>query len=369
MLCWGNFVDFLCDLLFSLCLLCLTQPVLPFFHYLFWKNCFPPSLGSKILQTALSKNHAKNYFSGPPIARITPNLGLVIAPGTCKIDAKSMYNLSMYPLWKLCLPSCVLPHAFWMTISYSRHAVVLILLKNGPWSRNSIAQICKANTACKICRIYMSAWCLLLGVTDFDLHAPLCMRSTACIFYDISKCSPCIRYRMFDKKTRPLSGLTSHKCPKSTLAARSIVFICRHDVVLPESPSLTCMLYFAALKLPCRSKIEGRRCCPPQRAFNNYILADQPIILLLCSSGSALSPSVPPQTNLTLACAWCIFSICESNSRHNGMHYNLQLASWVRHLLFIICPAYPKHLLVSMFTFLEYWSLPSAGNTLMHINP
>ena len=71
-------------------------------------------------------------------------------------------------------------------------------------------------------------------------------------------------------KKGPLSGLTSHKCATPALAARSVVFICRHDVVLPESPPLTCMLYFAALKLPCRSKIKGRGCCPPQRAFNEY---------------------------------------------------------------------------------------------------
>ena len=31
---------------------------------------------------------------------------------------------------------------------------------------------------------------------------------------------------------------------------------------------MSCMLYFDTLKLPCRSKIKGRRCCPPQRAFD-----------------------------------------------------------------------------------------------------
>ena len=45
--------------------------------------------------------------------------------------------LFMDPLWRLCLPLCILPHAFWMTISYFRHAFVIILLKTGPCSRNS----------------------------------------------------------------------------------------------------------------------------------------------------------------------------------------------------------------------------------------
>ena len=35
-----------------------------------------------------------------------------------------------------------------------------------------------------------------------------------------------------------------------------------------QSPILYCMLSFANLQLCAETKIEGRRCCPPQRAFN-----------------------------------------------------------------------------------------------------
>ena len=67
-------------------------------------------------------------------------------------------------------------------------------------------------------------------------------------------------------------------------------YACRHDVfgsieyneihrihvLLWELPTVNWMLYFAALELPCRSKIEGRRCCPPQRAFNRNTASPLP---------------------------------------------------------------------------------------------
>ena len=73
-----------------------------------------------------------------------------------------------------------------------------------------IAQMCKATTACKICRIHVA----MMSLDPLNTLNPL---------------NPC-----------PLAGIA--------------------DCELHA--------YFAALKLPCRSKIEGRRCCPPQRAFN-----------------------------------------------------------------------------------------------------
>ena len=45
-----------------------------------------------------------------------------------KSMGENVYFLFMDPLWKLCLPLCVLPHAFWMTYSHFRHAFVIILL-------------------------------------------------------------------------------------------------------------------------------------------------------------------------------------------------------------------------------------------------
>ena len=111
---------------------------------------------------------------------------------------RKMYFLFMDPLWRLCLPLCVLPHAFCMTL----------------------------------------------------FTIPQCFR------------------HHFAEKWTLLSELTSHKYVRLTLPARYIVFTCRHNVVLLESPALNCMLCFAALKLLCRSEIEGRRCCPPQTAFN-----------------------------------------------------------------------------------------------------
>ena len=97
------------------------------------------------------------------------------------------------------------------------------------------------------------------------LFAIMC--STACMLDDIFTFSPCFRHHFAEKLTL-LSEFASHRYGRLTLPARYVVFTCRHDVVLLESPALNCMLYFATLKLLCRSKIEGRRCCPPQRAFN-----------------------------------------------------------------------------------------------------
>ena len=105
------------------------------------------------------------------------------------------------------------------------------------------------------------------------LFAILC--STACILHDIFTFSQCFRHHFAEKWTL-LSEFTSHKYGRLTLPARYVVFTCRHDVVLLESPTLNCMLYFATLKLLCRSKIKGRRCCPPQRAFNNWYADCEP---------------------------------------------------------------------------------------------
>ena len=107
---------------------------------------------------------------------------------------------------------------------------------------------------------------LVYGPFSEALFAIMC--STACILHDIFTFSQCFRHHFAEKWTL-LSEFTSHTYGRLTLPARYVVFTCRHDVVLLESPALNCMLCFATLKLLCRSKIEGRRCCPPQRAFNS----------------------------------------------------------------------------------------------------
>ena len=80
------------------------------------------------------------------------------------------------------------------------------------------------------------------------LFAIMC--STACILHDIFTFSQCFRHHFAEKWTL-LSEFTSHKCGRLTLPARYVVFTCRHDVVLLESPALNCMLCFATLKLLC----------------------------------------------------------------------------------------------------------------------
>ena len=42
-----------------------------------------------------------------------------------------------------------------------------------------------------------------------------------------------------------------------------------HPTAVLQSPILHCVLSFANLQLCAETKIEGRRCCPPQRAFNS----------------------------------------------------------------------------------------------------
>ena len=104
-----HFMNFVCNLMFSLCISCFTHPFLQRFLSIFLKISFPPSLGSMIFKNALE---------------------LFMAPGICKIGGKNVYFSFMCPLWKLCLPLCVLPHAFCMKFTRFRHAFVMILLQN-----------------------------------------------------------------------------------------------------------------------------------------------------------------------------------------------------------------------------------------------
>ena len=86
--------------------------------------------------------------------------------------------------------------------------------KIDPALGSHIAQICKATTACNICRIHVA----MMSLDPLNTLNPL---------------NPC-----------PLAGIADFEL---------------HAV-------------FRRPELPCRSKIEGRRCFPPQRAFNKMAI-------------------------------------------------------------------------------------------------
>ena len=131
-----HFMNFVCTFLFSLCISCFTHHILQLF-VIFLKICFPPSLGSMILEIELMQNHGTRTVSAPPIPRITPIFELFMAPGICQIGGKNVYFSFMCSLWRLCFPLCVLPHAFCMKFTHFRNAFAMILLQNRPCSRKS----------------------------------------------------------------------------------------------------------------------------------------------------------------------------------------------------------------------------------------
>ena len=49
----------------------------------------------------------------------------------------------------------------------------------------------------------------------------------------------------------------------------SISYTFPHDLVLLQSAILHCLLFLPYLQQCAEAEIEGRRCCPPRRAFNN----------------------------------------------------------------------------------------------------
>ena len=117
------------------------------------------------------------------------------------------------------------------------------------------------------------------------LFAPMC--STACILHEIYIFSPCFRHDFASKLTL-LSEVTSHKYVRLPLPARYVVYMSPRylhsgsiestDSIESVKPLNPCRLagiadfelhaLFRHPESACRSEIEGRRCCPPQRAFN-----------------------------------------------------------------------------------------------------
>ena len=150
-----NFVSFVCNLLFSFCFSCFTHPFLPLLC-LFFENLLPAIVGEHDFENCINVKSMPKTLLRTSDRTNTLNLGLFMAPGICKIYGKNVYFSLMGPLWKLCLPLCVLPYASRMSILYFRRAFVIILLQSRPTLGSHIAQICKANTAGKICRIYFA---------------------------------------------------------------------------------------------------------------------------------------------------------------------------------------------------------------------
>ena len=95
------------------------------------KSCQLPGVAR--LTSSRGRRQSSSIRADPSRSACTGRIGLCNS-GICKIGWKNTYFLLMGPLWKLCLPLCVLPHAFWMTFSHFRNASVSILLKNGPGS-------------------------------------------------------------------------------------------------------------------------------------------------------------------------------------------------------------------------------------------
>ena len=162
---------------------------------LFLKNSFPPSLGSMILKTALRQNDTRKSFPGLPFARITHILGLFIAPGIWSNRWEKyvflVYASSLEALFAiLCSTACILHDIFTFSQCFRHHFAEKWTLLSEVTSHKYV----KANTASKICRtgvamislswsrrlwtayclqydvVYVSPWCLHLGVPVFELH-------------------------------------------------------------------------------------------------------------------------------------------------------------------------------------------------------
>ena len=72
-----------------------------------------------------------------------------------------------------------------------------------------------------------------------------------------------------------------------------MVFACRHDVVLLQSPTSQCILPIANLQLYAEHKIEGRQCCRPQRAFNTASPCSGSALLDQRSEYRSYRPALP----------------------------------------------------------------------------
>ena len=124
---------------------------------LFFKNSFPPSLGSMILKTALRQNHANNNNLLRPSNRTdyTHSGGVYGA-----WNLQNRLEMCISCLWTL-FGVFVCHYMFYRMYFGWQFRIFAMLSSSFCWKLDPalgshIAQIFKANTACKICRIHVA---------------------------------------------------------------------------------------------------------------------------------------------------------------------------------------------------------------------
>ena len=133
----------------------------------FLKICFPPSLGSIILPTAPSNFFSKSYFLAAEPSLLWPlNASLPCQFLIQNPHWKSKWGICWAPFAILLSIACILDSICTFPPCFCPHFAEKVDFA----LRCHIALIREACTACKICRIHV-AWCPLLRISDFDLHA------------------------------------------------------------------------------------------------------------------------------------------------------------------------------------------------------
>ena len=130
-----HFMNFVCNVLFSLCISCFTHPFLQLVRHFFLENLLPAFVGEHDFQKCMNVKSCQKQLLSPSNRTDYTYLGAVYGTWNLQNRWEKVYFLLMDPLWKLCLPLCVLPHAFLMTFSHIRHAFVIIFAENGPCSQ------------------------------------------------------------------------------------------------------------------------------------------------------------------------------------------------------------------------------------------
>ena len=118
---------------------------MPFMLYTFLSNLLSPVfekqlpafVGKHDFENCINTKSCPEELPWPPVSTDYTYLGALYRTWNLQNRCESVYFLFMHPLWRLCLPFCVLPHVFCTTFSHFRNAFVITLLKNGPCSRKS----------------------------------------------------------------------------------------------------------------------------------------------------------------------------------------------------------------------------------------
>ena len=103
----------------------------------FFETLLPALVGEHDFENRMKVKSCQKELLRPSNRTDYTNFGSV--DGTWNLQNRwgNVYFLFMDPFWKRCLPLCVVPHAFYMTFLHFRNAFVIILVKNGLYSRNS----------------------------------------------------------------------------------------------------------------------------------------------------------------------------------------------------------------------------------------